>query len=192
MTAVIRDPRYALPFAVLICVIAVSAVLARTTSSASPAGAAPVVAVTASSTPARPSTATATATAARPSAATATATPAGPSAADAALDARRRDDLASVAAALDAYRAKNGGYPSTNDEFGTLCAQAFDAGCLLTTVVKQLPASDGTNPYWYRSSGKTYTLFTRLQNAVEPNNCPAQVPPALASAPIYCLSGGSR
>ncbi len=168
MTAVIRDPRYALPFAVLLCVIGVSAVLGRTNSSASTAAATPAAS------------------------ATATAMPAGPSAADVALDARRRDDLASVAAALDAYRAKNGGYPSTNDEFGTLCARAFDAGCLLTTVVKQLPASDGTNPYWYRSSGKTYTLFTRLQTAVEPNNCPVQAPPALASTPIYCLSGGSR
>jgi hypothetical protein len=82
--------------------------------------------------------------------------------------------------------------PSTNDEFGTLCAQAFDAGCLLTTVVKQLPASDGASPYWYRSDGKAYTLFTRLQTAVEPDNCPAQVPLALASTPTYCLSGGSR
>jgi hypothetical protein len=168
----LRDPRYAVPFAVLICVIAVSAVLGRSTSSASgePAAAAP----TAEATPVP------------------TATPRGPSGEDAALDARRRSDLAAIAAALDTYRTRNGSYPSTQNDFATLCTQAFDAGCLLTTVTKQLPAKDGTYPYWYQSDGKTYTVFSRLQTAVADSGCPAVVPPALAGMPTVCLSGGSR
>jgi hypothetical protein len=122
----------------------------------------------------------------------ATATASGPSATDAELDTRRRDDLSAAAAALETYRAKHGGYPPTNDEFGTLCAQAFDAGCLLTTVTNHLAASDGTYPYWYRSNGTTYTLFTRLQTPLADDGCPSQIPPALASMPVFCLSGGSR
>jgi hypothetical protein len=167
----IRDPRYSLPLAVLICVIVVSAVLGRTGTQASTAQDAPAASgPTVVSSPA----------------------PSGPSAADVALDTRRRDDLASVAGALDAYRAKAGVYPSTQGDFATLCVRAFDAGCLLTTVTKQLAASDGAYPYWYQSDGKTYTLFTRLQTAMDANGCPAQAPPALASVSIYCLSGGSR
>jgi type II secretory pathway pseudopilin PulG len=170
--AALRDPRYIVPLAVLICVIGVSAALGR---SASNAAGEPVA-----------STPTAEATAAP------TATPLGPSQEDAALDARRRSDLAAIAVALDAYRTRNGSYPSTQNDFATLCAQAFDAGCLLTTVTKQLPANDRTYPYWYQSDGTTYTLFSRLQTAVADSDCPAQTPPALANMPTVCLSGGSR
>ena len=172
LKAAIPDPRYTVPFAVLICVIAVSAVLGRSTSNA--AGE-PAVA-----------TATAAATAAP------TATPSAPSQEDAALDARRRSDLVVIATLLETYRTRNASYPSTQNDFATLCTRAFDAGCLLTTVTKQLPANDGTYPYWYQSNGKTYTLFSRLQTAVADSGCPAQTPPALANMPTVCLSGGSR
>ncbi|MBI5283709.1 MAG: hypothetical protein HY874_01315 [Chloroflexi bacterium] len=169
LNAAIRDPRYIVPFAVLICVIGASAVLGRSTSSA--AGE-PVPAATATAAP--------------------TPAPPGPSPEDAALDARRRSDLVVIATLLETYRTRNATYPSTQNDFATLCAQAFDAGCLLTTVTKELPAKDGTYPYWYQSDGKTYTLFSRLQTAVADSSCPAQVPPALANMPTVCLSGGSR
>ena len=170
MNAAIRDPRNVNPFAVLICVIAASAVLGRSTSTADGGPAAPAATATAAPTP----------------------TPPGPSPEVAALDARRRSDLVVIATLLETYRTRNASYPSTQNDFATLCAQAFDAGCLLTTVTKELPAKDGTYPYWYQSDGKTYTLFSRLQTAVADSGCPAQTPPALANMPTVCLSGGSR
>jgi len=168
-----RSPAYLLPLAVLVGVTAVSLALTRAGSGAS-------------ATP-QPSAVQPTATAS----ASPTPTPAQPAASPA--DARRRGDLAALADLLETYRSRNGSYPTTQGYFNTVCTQAFDAGCLLTTVSKQLPATDGTHPYWYRSDGASYTLFAYADAKPAQDDCPSALPPALAGGPLICLnSGGGR
>lgn len=166
MTDVIRDPRYWLSLAVLIGVIVLSAAKGSSGTGAPSAIVEPTI--------------------------TATASPAGPSTADVELDQKRRDDLATIAEVLDEYRAKHGAYPSTHNEFGTVCNMPFDAGCQLVNISWKLPVSDGTYPYWWQSDGRDYTLFTRVQTPVADNGCPAVVPPALTGLNLVCRNGGGR
>lgn len=107
-----------------------------------------------------------------------------------AADARRIADLRTLAGLLDQYRSATGAYPSTQMYFNTICTQAFDAGCLLTTISKQIPTGDGANPYWYRSDGATYALFARADTALVQADCPAELPPALAGGSVICLTSG--
>jgi hypothetical protein len=128
----------------------------------------------------------------RPTATAVAATPTQP--AQSAADAGRSADLATIGKVLETYKAAKGSYPTTELYFATLCQRAFDAGCLLTTVSKDLPVTDGATPYWYRSDGKTYTLFAHADAAPANNDCPSELPPALAGKPVLCLNspGGGR
>lgn len=166
-----RSPAYLLPLAVLIGVTAVSLALTRAGSGSSatpqPSAVQPTATAPVAPTPTQP--------------------------AESSADARRRADLAALADLLETYRSRNGTYPTTQGYFNTVCTQAFDAGCLLTTVSKQLPVTDGTHPYWYRSDGASYTLFAYADAKPAQDDCPAALPPALAGGPVICLnSGGGR
>jgi hypothetical protein len=170
VTRTFRSPAYLLSLAVLVGVTAVSLALTRAGSGASvppPSVVQPTATAPASPTPMLP--------------------------AESPADVRRRADLAALADLLETYRSRNGSYPSTQDYFNTVCTQAFDAGCLLTAVSKQLPVTDGTHPYWYRSDGASYTLFAYADAESAQDGCPAALPPALVSGPVICLnSGGGR
>ena len=166
MADVIRDPRYWLSLAVLIGVIVVSAAKGGSGTSASNPPPEPTVAATPS--------------------------PAGPSTADIELDQKRSEDLATIAEVLETYRAKHGAYPSTHNEFGTVCDMPFDSGCQLIATSWKLPVSDGTYPYWWQSDGKAYTLFTRVETPVADSACPAIVPPALTGLSLVCRNGGGH
>jgi hypothetical protein len=173
---VIRNPRYWLSLAVLIGVIVVSAAKGGSGSSGSSVSAQPTVAATVSN----------TATVAP------TASPVVPSTADIELDRKRVEDLGAIAGVLESYRTKNGAYPSTHNEFGTVCDMPFDAGCQLVTISKTVPVSDGKYPYWWQSDGAAYTLFTRVQTLVAVSGCPSIVPPPLIGLNLVCRTGGRR
>jgi hypothetical protein len=106
------------------------------------------------------------------------------------IDARRQLDLARVQEVLEAYRARYGAYPSTDGYFTTMCASAFDPACKLLEVSRDWSPTDGYEPYWYRSDGVTYTLFSRAEDLPPSGNCASPTPPALAGGHVYCVSGG--
>ena len=168
MEGVIRDPRYWLSLAVLVGVIIVAVVKDGEGKGASGTTVAPTATVAAAPTP------NATATAAVE------------------LDQKRAQDLAMIADVLKQYRDAHGSYPSTHDEFGTVCVMPFDSGCQLLQTSWKLPTNDGKYPYWWRSSGTAYTLFTRVETPLANNGCTVTTPPALAGLDLMCLNGGTR
>lgn len=168
MQGVILDPRYWLSLAVLVGVIVVAVVIDGEGNGASGTTVVPTATVPASATP------NATATAAVE------------------LDQKRSEDLAAIASILEEYRAARGSYPSTKDEFGTVCDMPFDSGCQLLSTSWTLPRNDGKYPYWWRSSGKAYTLFTRVETPLANNGCTVTTPPALAGLYLMCRNGGTR
>jgi hypothetical protein len=176
----LRDPWYLVSLAVLFAVLAISLGFAGGSSSASTPGPQAVA-----------SPATVASVAVPPEAPAAEPTP---TLAQVTLDARRAQDLETDGAALDLYRARQGSYPSSEDLFMTFCSLAYDPGCQVTFVTKKISAADGTYPYWYRSDGKTYTLFARVETPLADNHCPSELPPQLASLPVLCASapGGTR
>jgi len=106
------------------------------------------------------------------------------------IDARRQLDLARVQEVLEAYRARYGAYPSTEGYFTTLCASGFDPACKLLEVARDWSPTDGYTPYWYRSDGRAYTLFSRADAVPASGDCAVATPPALAGGHVYCVSGG--
>ena len=115
-----------------------------------------------------------------------------PAYSDVLLDARRQLDLGTLADALERYRTQYGAYPATNNQFQTVCFNQFDTGCQLLSVTPNVPGSDGETPYWYRSNGRTFTLFAPAAIAPSKDACPAEFPAALGDGPLYCLLGGER
>lgn len=129
---------------------------------------------------------------ATPRAASAPAAATPPAYGDVLLDARRQLDLAALRDALELYRRQYGAYPSTNDQLQTVCAVQWDAGCQLLFVTSKVHGSDGETPYWYRSNGRSFTLFSPAAIAPSKDACPAEFPARLAGGPLYCLLGGER
>lgn len=168
MQGVILDPRYWLSLAVLVGVIVVAVVKDGEGGGATGAVVVPTATVTSAPTP------NATATAAVE------------------LDQKRSQDFDAIASILEEYRASHGSYPSTKDEFGTVCDMPFDSGCQLLSTSWKLPRNDGKYPYWWRSSGKAYTLFTRVETPLANNGCTVTTPPALAGLNLMCRNGGTR
>lgn len=160
----LRDARYVVPFTVLLGVIALSLALARVGS----VHTAPRIDT---SVPA-----------------VAPGVPAGTQSTPSTDDVRRSADLAALRDLLETYRSRNGAYPTTESYILTLCATAWDAGCLLTSLSSHVPASDGTHPYWYRSDGTSYTLFAMVDAPPARGDCPSQLPPALSGGPVLCVS----
>ena len=115
-----------------------------------------------------------------------------PAYSDVLLDARRQLDLGTLADALELYRTQYGAYPSTNNQFQTVCVSQWDAGCQLPFVTSKVPSSDGETPYWYRSNGRSFTLFAPAAIAPSKDACPTEFPAALGNGPLYCVFGGER
>jgi len=110
-------------------------------------------------------------------------------------DKTRKDDLATVQAALEQYYAKKKEYPSTGGNAQTLCNyQDIDALCKIEDFLDSIPADprgdQATNGYWYVSDGKTYTLIAEMEIAgnVTPQGCPKV--PVSTKTNLYCVSGG--
>ncbi len=103
------------------------------------------------------------------------------------VDARRILDLDAIAVALDAYRQEHGAVPTTENHTTTVCTSGFDPGCLLLSVAPKLPATDGYEPYWYRSDGTSYVLYSQIERADPAHPCPSDVPDALRPGDVYCL-----
>jgi len=180
----LRDPWYLMSLAVLFGVLAISLRFAGGSSSASTPDPQAV---------ASPAALDPTAVRELTAVSTLTAVPT-PTLAQVQIDARRAQDLETDSAALELYRARYTAYPSSEDLFMTFCSLAYDPGCQVTFVTKKISAGDGTYPYWYRSDGKTYTLFARVETPLADNHCPSELPPQLASLPVLCASapGGTR
>jgi hypothetical protein len=174
----VRDPRYWVPIAALLGVIAISLAFRGGSSDDGQELASP---------PASPIEATAT-TASAP---TAAAKPT-PELDDVLLDSRRALDLAKLAEILDTYRQRNGAYPSTAGVLVTMCARGGDAGCAVTTVARDIPFNDGELPYWYASDAKTATLVAHAEIESDSTACPTAIPAELASGALICLQVEAR
>jgi hypothetical protein len=180
-SSVFRDPLYLCAVIALIAVAAVAGGVALGDGSSADAGPQARTSPTA-----RATEPTATRTAAP--AATAT-----PSYGDVLMDTQRLLALAAARDALESFYAARGSYPSTNGASQTLCSSQADAGCQLRTIAPGLEATDGENPFWYRSDGAGYTLFARVAIPPAENDCPATLPAELEGNPVACISGdGSR
>jgi hypothetical protein len=105
-------------------------------------------------------------------------------------DARRRQDLATVAQALVAYGANHGAFPQALG-VQSLCRYPADAGCSLKEeldVIPHDPIPDGT--YYYQSDGKTFILFAVMETASDRTGCPSPLPSEMSQVPnIYCVQG---
>ncbi len=170
MLKTFRDPRYFGSLAVLIGVIALSAVLAARSggASAAPQAATPTAAARVVRTP---------------------------GADEILLDARRFVDLSKLAETLKSLRAKDGVFPSTDGVYKPVCFAAGDPTCVLPSLAGKIPASDGQYAYYYRSDGATFTLVAHTQVWPQRDNCPADVPAAFAGGPVLCVTdvaGGAQ
>lgn len=177
MPQTFRDRRYLASLGVL-AIVLVTALLAghRSTTNAQPAGGRQTV----------PATQTAVPTPSRDRT---------PGADELLLDSKRALDLKKIAAALATLHDATGAYPSTFDAFSIICATPQSTACALSALAGTVPSGDGQSPYWYRSDGRSYTLFTRTSSL--PNSaCPADLPPPLLGSPVYCVAavaqGGGR
>jgi general secretion pathway protein G len=108
-----------------------------------------------------------------------------------ARDLARKSDLATIAKSLEAYVNDHRGYPlsDTNGKIvcladGTICnwGSPFvdDQG---TIYVAKLPDTSNGN-YSYKSDGKTYTLYARLDNVNDP--AIQTITPAVSCGALSC------
>lgn len=175
MFEMFRDPRYLTPLGLLLGVILVSALLARNGSGRYAAASVP--------------SPTATATSAGnqggrdnpPTGERPTPTPD-----DAAIDARRMQDLVNVRDALLAYRRQRGKFPVTKNGVTTLCAQTSDLGCVPGSGAGGPPFADRDQPHWYLSDGVRVVFVARAQTATDSSQCPAMLPIELTGSPLVC------
>ena len=106
-------------------------------------------------------------------------------------DEQRRQDLETLAVALQEYYARNGSYPLAVGLQSFCRYRTLDAGCKVIEVldpIPQDPSPPGT--YWYRSDGTTFTLFAQTEGPAGPPSCPEPLPAPLRDADTtYCLQG---
>lgn len=107
-------------------------------------------------------------------------------------DARRLSDLQAIATALQAYRQKKGGYPSTEGRVQTACVfQNLDKACEVKEEVglDRMVDVRGSSSfgYWYTSTGKTFTLFASLEGASALSDpCPDSAA-VIKAQNVFCL-----
>jgi len=114
--------------------------------------------------------------------------PKAPAPVDGPADARRLFDLQTIADSLEVYHERNGGYPTTDGKVQSLCTfRELDAGCALESVLKPIPRDPVNEGYWYRSDGRTFTLYAELETT--PPAC-SEVPEFFRNpARVHCLDG---
>jgi 4-amino-4-deoxy-L-arabinose transferase-like glycosyltransferase len=96
-------------------------------------------------------------------------------------DEERRSDLAVLASALKSLLEAQGGYPSTNGNIQSACRyRAIDQLCVLEPEVGSDAFLDPRGNqekygYWYKSDGKTYSLFASMEGPVaDTESCPPE------------------
>ena len=88
-------------------------------------------------------------------------------------DAERRADVLILFDALLKLRARDGAFPSTNNNIQSLCVyQEIDQGCNLRDVIDgDLPSDPlgepGANGYWYQSDGTTAKVYISLEGEID-------------------------
>jgi hypothetical protein len=88
-------------------------------------------------------------------------------------DAQRRADLLVIFDALLQLRAREGSFPSTNNNIQSLCVyRDIDAGCSLIEVLNADPPGDplgepGRNGYWYQSDGASAKVYASLEGEID-------------------------
>lgn len=82
-------------------------------------------------------------------------------------DTQRKSDLHQIQSGLELYRADQGAYPTTAQWPG--CGRALTSGA--STYLQKIPCdpkNSGQLVYHYVSNGVTYSLFSCLENVVDP------------------------
>ena len=108
-------------------------------------------------------------------------------------DQRRKDDLEKTRAALEAYHAKNGDYPSTGNNVQSFCTyKDIDALCKLKDFLDPIPMDPDQSSYSYVSDGKTFTLIAVMDDPANatPTKCDARFAEHLKKSNLYCLTVG--
>ncbi len=113
-------------------------------------------------------------------------------------DQTRLIDLATIAAALEQYRQKEGEYPSTSGNTQTLCAfKDVDAGCKLGEVLNPIPedplGDTVQNGYWYWSDGKSFVIIAGMDEPsnATPTKCEQGFARQTKKTNLCCLTGPS-
>ena len=106
-------------------------------------------------------------------------------------DEQRRQDLATIAVALQEYYARNGTYPVAGGLESFCRYPTLDAGCKVIEVLDPLPQDPSpTGLYRYQSDGATFTLIAHMEGPAGPSPCPDSLPAQLLEASAtYCLQG---
>jgi hypothetical protein len=106
-------------------------------------------------------------------------------------DDQRRQDLATIAAALQEYYARNGSYPLAVGLQSFCRYRTLDAGCKVIEVLDPLPQDPSpAGTYWYRSDGTTFTLLAKTEGPAGPSSCPEPLPAPFPDADTtYCVQG---
>lgn len=93
-----------------------------------------------------------------------------------ATDLARKSDLQAIAKSLEAYANDHRAYP-LSDSNGKIICQPPNGICNWgspltdgnTLYVTSLPGNSGSTLYNYDSDGKTYTIYTYLENTQDPS-----------------------
>ena len=106
--------------------------------------------------------------------------------------------LATIAAALEQYRQKEGEYPSTGGNIQTLCTyKDVDAGCKLGEMLNAIPGDplgdSVQNGYWYSSDGKSFVIIAGMDEPsnATPTKCEQRFAQHTKKANLCCLTGPS-
>jgi hypothetical protein len=105
-------------------------------------------------------------------------------------DQQRREDLFTMAAALQQYYEEHDEYPAT-EGVQSFCVYPFDAACdvqeFLSPIPKD-PLNEGT--YWYQSDGRTFIVYAAFEGDAPASDCPAPLPEHFAGVEnLYCVPG---
>jgi type II secretory pathway pseudopilin PulG len=113
-------------------------------------------------------------------------------------DQTRLIDLATITAALEQYRQKEGEYPSTGGSIQTLCTyKDLDAGCKLEDLLSPIPSDplgdSVKNGYWYSSDGKSFVIVGGMDSPsnATPTKCEQRFAQHTKKANLCCLTGPS-
>ena len=94
-------------------------------------------------------------------------------------DDRRRADLLVIFDALLQIRARDGAFPSTNNNIQSLCVyREVDQGCKIGEITGGDPPSDplgeaAVNGYWYQSDGEAAKVYVSLEGEIpDSERCP--------------------
>ena len=108
-------------------------------------------------------------------------------------DAERRSELLQLAEALADYKAKNGSYPSTDNQVQSACVyEDLDVLCRFKSRLGPGafvdPFGDSSKyGYWYASDGKSFTLYAILEQAPGPEETCTPSGDLGSKRNLYCL-----